>query len=121
QRREWFPPALSPFQLEDRVHPELSLGLRHDGRVIGWLVCHQVGEGLAQFTAMFVEPGHPRIGRGVPLVAEAASPLPSSDATRAIFAIDAENRPMIRFFERRLRSHIAGESEMLRSIRRLAG
>lgn len=113
QRAEWFPPALSPFQMEERIEPALSLGLRHAGRVVGWLIAHRVGDDLVQCTSLFVEAGHRRAGRGVPLLAAGVERFLASGIPRAIFMIDVSNPSMLRFFERRLRPHLAGEAELL--------
>jgi ribosomal protein S18 acetylase RimI-like enzyme len=119
QRGEWFPPALSPFQMEERIEPELSLGLRRDGRVVGWLICHRVGADLVQLTSLFVAEGHRQAGRGLALAAAGLERFLAAGIPRAIFMVDVENRSMRRFFERRLRPHLAGEAEMLRSARAL--
>jgi ribosomal protein S18 acetylase RimI-like enzyme len=121
QRSPWFPPALSPFQMEDRVEPALSLGLRHRGRVAGWLICHRVGAELVQCTSLFVEEGHRRLGRGLALLAAAAESFATCDVERVIFMVEVANAPMMRFFERRLASHLAGSSEMLGSSLTLGG
>lgn len=121
QRGPWFPPALSPFQMEDRVEPALSLGLRHRGRVAGWLICHRVGAELVQCTSLFVEEGHRRLGRGLALLAAAAESFATCDVERVIFMVEVANAPMMRFFERRLASHLAGSSEMLGSSLTLGG
>jgi GNAT superfamily N-acetyltransferase len=113
QRAEWFPPALSPFQMEERLEPALSLGLRHAGRVVGWLIAHRVGDDLVQCTSLFVEAGHRRAGRGVALLAAGVERFLASGIPRAIFMVDVANPAMLRFFERRLRPHLAAEAELL--------
>lgn len=113
QRAEWFPPALSPFQMEERIEPALSLGLRHAGRVVGWLIAHRVGDDLVQCTSLFVEAGHRRAGRGVPLLAAGVERFLASGIPRAIFMVEVSNPAMLRFFERRLRPHLAAEAELL--------
>jgi hypothetical protein len=115
QRREWFPPALTPFQMEERIEPTLSLGLRHGGRVVGWLIVHRVGADLVQCTSLFVEAGHRRAGRGLPLLAAGVERFLAGAFPRAIFMVDVANPPMLRVFERRLRPHLAGEAELLAS------
>lgn len=119
QRAEWFPPALSPFQMEERLEPALSFGLRHGGRVVGWLIAHRVGDDLVQCTSLFVEAGHRRGGRGVALLAAGIERFLASGVPRAIFMVEVGNPAMLRFFERRLRPHLAAEAELLGSSRAL--
>jgi uncharacterized protein (TIGR03032 family) len=124
QRAPFFPEALSPFQLEERVDPEVSVGLRHrsDGRsrVIGWLLAHRVKEDVVQYTTLFVEDGHGKLGRGLPLIAAAARRQEAAGVPRAIFMVQAENREMRRLVERRLAPYLTERAELLRSAKRLS-
>ena len=119
QREPWYPEALSPFQLEERLDREVSVGLRHRGRVVGWLLAHRVGDEVVQYTSLFVEPGHGKLGRGLPLIAAAARRQERSGVPRAIFAVQADNRAMRRLLERRLAPYLAERSTLMRSGKRL--
>ncbi len=127
QRAPWFPEELSPFQLEERIDPEVSVGLRFrdlagEGgttRVVGWLVAHRVKEDVVQYTALFVEEGHGRLGRGIPLIVAAARRQEAAGVPRAIFMVRAENRVMRRFLERRMAPNLTDRAELLRSGKRL--
>jgi GNAT superfamily N-acetyltransferase len=121
QRDEaWFPEALTPFQLEDRIHAPTSLGLRHDGRVAGWLITHLVSPETLQYTTLFVEREAQRTARAIPLLV--ASVLRQRDAgiPRSIFMIDVENTPMMRFYERRLKPLAAQTAEIRWSRKELS-
>jgi len=130
QREPWFPQALSPFQLEDRIDPEVSVGLRHrsggggraggESRVIGWLLAHRAKEDVVQYTSLFVEEGHCKVGRGLPLIAAAARRQEATGVPRAIFMVQARNRAMGRLVERRLAPYLTERAELLRSGKRLA-
>jgi uncharacterized protein (TIGR03032 family) len=109
---EWFPPALTPFQLEDRIHAPTSLGLRHDGRVVGWLITHLVMPETLQYTCLFVERGAQRGVRSVPLLVAGVRRQLDLGIPRGIFMIDVENRPMMRFYERRLKPFAVQTSEL---------
>jgi GNAT superfamily N-acetyltransferase len=122
QRGPWFPEALSPFQLEDRIDPEVSVGLRHrsggvegESRVIGWLLAHRATEDVVQYTSLFVEEGHGKLGRGLPLIAAAARCQEASGVPRAIFMVQARNRAMRRLVERRMAPYLTERAELLRS------
>ena len=119
QRAAWFPESLSPFALEDRLDRDVSVGLRRrDGdssRVIGWLVAHRVKEDVVQYTSLFVEPGHRKLGRGLPLIAAAARRQEASGVPRAIFMLQAHSHEMRRLVERRLAPYLTDRAELLRS------
>ena len=123
QRERWFPEALSPFHLEDRIDPEVSVGLRRregEGtRVIGWMLAHRVEAELVQYTSLFVEAGHGRLGRGLPLVAAAARRQEAAGVPRAIFMVQAENRAMRRLLERRMEPYVTEKAELFWSGKRL--
>ncbi len=131
QRAPWFPEDLSPFQLEDRIDLEVSVGLRHldpggapaaaggERRVIGWLLAHRVKDDVVQYTTLFVEEGHGRLGRGIPLIVAAARRQEAAGVPRAIFMVRAENRAMRRFLERRMAPYLTDRAELLRSAKRL--
>jgi GNAT superfamily N-acetyltransferase len=119
QRAPFFPEALSPFQLEERIDLEVSVGLRRhaggESRVIGWLLAHRVKEDVVQYTTLFVEDGHGKLGRGLPLIAAAARRQEAAGVPRAIFMVQAENREMRRLVERRLAPYLTERAELLRS------
>lgn len=124
QRQPWYPEELSPFLLEDRVDHEVSVGLRQvDGagrrRVAGWLLAHRVKDDVMQYTSLFVEPGHGKLGRGIPLIAAAARRQKAAGVPRAIFMVRAENRAMRRLLDRRLARYLTQRTELLRSWKKL--
>jgi uncharacterized protein (TIGR03032 family) len=121
QEASWYPEALSPFQMEERIDPEVSVGLSHGGRVVGWMVAHRVSDEVVQYTSLFVEPGHGKLGRGLPLVAEAARRQVDAGVPRGIFMVQADNTAMRRLIDRRLGEYLTDRAEMLRSGKRLAG
>ena len=125
QREEWYPETLSPFQMEDRIAEDVAVGLRHRGRVVGWLITHRVADEVIQYTSLFVAPGEggsgplAKLGKGLPLIAAAARRQLASGVPRAIFMVQVENRAMRRLLDRRLAPHLAERAELLRAGKRL--
>ena len=66
------PIELSPFYREDILELANSVGVRFEGRVIGWQVNHPVdGEpGVLRYSRTFVYPEFQRTGRGIILIKE---------------------------------------------------
>jgi len=50
-----FPAAVSPFFEEDRIEPRNSLGLRFQGRIVGWIITHRIDPETIRYTTLFVE------------------------------------------------------------------
>jgi GNAT superfamily N-acetyltransferase len=96
-----YPEWLGPFTHEP-FEPINSLGLRHDGQVIGWMVTHRVGPNTVRYSKLFLAPPHQRAARGIALVAEAILLQLASGVSQAILDIDANNEPMMRFARRHL-------------------
>jgi uncharacterized protein (TIGR03032 family) len=123
QRAPWYPEALSPFQLEERIDLEVSVGVRRhaggESRVIGWLLAHRAKPDVVQYTTLFVEEGHAKLGRGLPLIAAAARRQDAAGLPRAIFMVQAGNPEMRRLVERRLAPYLTERAELLRSSKRI--
>lgn len=106
EREEWFPRVLTPFQEEQRLEPINSIGLRHDGRVVGWMITHRTTPDTIQYTSLFVDAGIQGLGRGIALVAEAINRQIRSGVAYGIFMADVKNERMVNFARRRLRPYL---------------
>ncbi len=121
QRRDpWYPPDFDPFALEEWLEEATSVGLRHEGRVVGWLVSHRVGPDVVQHSRLWVEPGHRPLGEGLPLVIEVFLRQMEAGIPRGIFQADAGNRRMEKLMQH-LRGELGPVDVLLRSRRRLDG
>ncbi len=110
-RTPWFPPVLSPFQMEDRVEPMNSMGLRRHGAVVGWIITHRMRPELIQCTSLFVREGVPR-GRIITLLAEAIRRQCRARVPLMGFIVEASNAEMLRFAERRMKPYIVSQGEV---------
>jgi GNAT superfamily N-acetyltransferase len=109
----WYPDVLTPFQEEPRLEPRVSVGLRWQGEVAGWMICHRVAFDTIQYSAFFLREDLRGRGLGWALVREAVRRrLADPDLRFAIFAIDARNERMRELVEGRLRDYFRGLSEL---------
>lgn len=100
---EWYPEMLSPFADPDNVDPRASLGIRYQGRVVGWFICHRISDHALRYTALYVRPDVAVNGMGFFLLIEAIRRFvqnPEGD-TLATFGILAQN-PVAGFVQRRV-------------------
>jgi len=116
----WFPAILTPFQEEPRLEPTISVGLRWQGEVAGWLICHRVAFDTLQYSASFVREDLRGRGLGAALMREGVRRrLADPDIRHAILAIDARNRRVRALVEGPFRRYFAGISELRVSRKRL--
>jgi len=111
EEEQWYPPVLTPFQEEERLEPANSLGLRYQGRIVGWMITHRTAPDTIQYTSLFVEKGLQRMGRAISLLAGSIIRQIERDVPYGIFMIDAENESMLRFARRRLGPYLISMAE----------
>jgi GNAT superfamily N-acetyltransferase len=113
----WYPPVLTPFQEEQRLEPLNSLGLRYQRQVVGWMITHRVDEQTIQYTSLFVQKDLQGPARSVRLAGEAIRRQIASGVPRAMFQMDVDNAPMLRFAQHHLRPYLAVMTESRASRR----
>lgn len=57
QTQKVFSPTVSPFHNETKIEPLNSLGLRYQGRVVGWMLTHRIAPDTICYKALYVERG----------------------------------------------------------------
>lgn len=115
KRRRWYPEVLSPFQHEDRIESINSLGLRHHGEIVGWLITHRTAPDTVQYTAHFVRRDLQRLGRGLPLIAEALRRQIASGVPKGLCQVEAKRRSMLDYIQRRFDPYVTSTHELLSS------
>ena len=117
----WYPQTLTPFQVEERMEPLNSLGLRHKGQVVGWMITHRTTPDTIQYTSLFVDAKLQNLGRALPLVTEAVrrQMAVADEIPRAIFQVEVENESAMKFVNRRVRPYMTSVTELRRSRKRL--
>lgn len=107
------PAFVDPYwNAEERVE-ELSLGLRHKGRIVGWMICHTIAQmpGVVRYSRVFcAKSPAASSGNGPWLIAAALDrhvrgKVFATHGT-ALFDVAATNGPMLALYERRLAPHL---------------
>ncbi|MEP6668094.1 MAG: GNAT family N-acetyltransferase [Chthoniobacter sp.] len=70
EEKPWIAEDLVPFDHEENFDPCTSVALRQDGKVVGWVINHQMSRLLIRFTCSFVRKDLQRLGRIVWLYVE---------------------------------------------------
>ncbi|MNR92020.1 Acetyltransferase (GNAT) family protein [compost metagenome] len=102
QEEPWFPELLSPFQDADLFEAAGSVGLRHQGRVVGWMIAHRIAPNLLRYSHLFVAKEHQSFGRGVALVAAAVRGVQPAGSWEAICSVPREFPTWLKFVRRRI-------------------
>jgi GNAT superfamily N-acetyltransferase len=98
----WIPRGLEPWRHDfygfDRVS---SIGLRYRGRLVAWIINHEMGPGDVRFTCSFMHPRHSRRGRMLALYTESVRRLRASNCQRVTFMVPMHHREITQFLRRR--------------------
>ncbi len=111
----WYPEILSPFRGDLPVEPLNSLGLRYQGQVVGWMATHRIAPDIIRYTNLFVRQDLQKMGRAIPLIAEAIKLQLKSNIPRYTCAAEVGNKPMVKFVRRRLQPFLTQVRESRQS------
>lgn len=104
--RPWIPPDLEPWRCDDRFDETSSVGLRKDGRVVGWVINHPIAQGMICFTTSFMRADLARRGGIFPLYVASLERLRGTGVT-CTFVTAAHFESMVRFVLRRCAPYIS--------------
>jgi N-acetylglutamate synthase-like GNAT family acetyltransferase len=111
EKQAWYPDNLSPFVQEQEIEPLNSLGLRHQGQVVGWMVTHRIAPDTIRYTRLFVKQELQKMGRAIPLLAESIKLQCSTDIPYGIWTIQQDNLGMLNFMKRRMAPYLSSLQE----------
>jgi GNAT superfamily N-acetyltransferase len=106
-KKDIVPADLSPFQEEETIEPYTSVGIRMQGRVVGWQTNHPVQSepGVLRYSYTFAYPEFQRTGRAFILIKEAIQrnmKFRIEQFPRFVSSVAYRREPMLRFYERHL-------------------
>ena len=102
------PGSVSPFVEEQFLEPRCSIGLRHEGNVVGWMIVHRLREDMLHFICLFVSAEYRRHNLGILLVMVAVQRTfevyqPEHPDIRGFWQFRIENKVM----EQMVEAHLA--------------
>lgn len=99
----WIPPNLEPWRHDrDGFEPVSSLGVRFQGRVVGWVLNHALSERVVRFTCSFIRKDLGRRGRLVPVYSESIRRLFGTGYESCSFTVPLQHEGMTAFALRRI-------------------
>jgi GNAT superfamily N-acetyltransferase len=105
ENQNYFPLHLSPFFVDESlIDPINSLGLRYNGKVIGWMITLIVAPSTLSYAILYIDPEFQKTGYAMRLLADAIEINKRSNLAYAIFEINIEQSDArwLAFIERRL-------------------
>jgi GNAT superfamily N-acetyltransferase len=116
------PSSISPFGVSEKdIEHMNSFGLRHNGRVIGWVVTNRVAPDTIGYLSFFIEPEYQHTGYSMRLLADAIEINKASNVTHAMFTINMDQSSVkwINFIEKRLAPYAVDTAKIYQSRKRL--
>jgi len=98
EESEWIKPDLVPWKFDKHgFDTATSLGARHKGEVVGWVINHRIADDTVRYTCSFMRQPWGRMGKIVPLYSESFSRFLRSGATWATFTTPLRHKGMVGF------------------------
>lgn len=111
QEQEWYPETLNPFNNSSQLEPLNSLCLLYHGDVIGWMITHRINPNTIRYTSLFIRKDLQKVGRAIPILANAIKRQVDSDVVNGIWTVAIDNTPMVQFVKRRLSPYLTSLTE----------
>ncbi|CAN2039728.1 N-acetyltransferase domain-containing protein [Candidatus Magnetomoraceae bacterium gMMP-15] len=115
QQKEWFPPYLTPFQMEDQIEWRASFGLRNGNKVVGWVIGFRNSSDTVQISCFFVCEEERRKKWTLALLANFFNSLNELDIPYVHYQADYKNKYNVKLFRNLIKSAILSESITLAS------
>jgi len=112
-------PEVFPFTFSPDFEPHTSLGVRHRGEVVGWVVNHRYDERTVRFTASYMRDDLQRLGGLIAVYADSIDRCRPIGITDAIWTVPVEFPRMVAFARRALFPYATSISETRGSRKRL--
>jgi ribosomal protein S18 acetylase RimI-like enzyme len=108
-----------PFNFSPDFEPHTSLGVRHHGEVVGWVVNHRYDERTVRFTASYMREDLQKLGGLIAVYADSINRFRPAGYTDAIWTVPVEFPRMVAFARRALFPYATSISETRGSRKRL--
>jgi GNAT superfamily N-acetyltransferase len=116
----WYPAILSPFHDEEQIDLDISVGMRYEGRVVGWLMMQPLARNMLLYKALFVKSEFRPMGRALAMAVEMLrNNRMAKLAPFATVIIESNNAEMLRIVRRRAAPLVRREQVLRRTQKQL--
>lgn len=109
----WIPEDLLPFNQE--FDPETSVGLKRDGKVVGWVLTRRMEPTVLYFSSSYLHRDLQKSGAILTLYAVVAARMQELGIPNCLWMIPSNHAPMISFAKKRMQPYATTFSETLTS------
>jgi GNAT superfamily N-acetyltransferase len=101
QKLQWIASDLQPWDYEKAgFDPVTSVGMRYKGKVVGWVINHQLNDETIRYTCSFIHKSLGRLGRILPLYSESFRRTIAAGYRYGTFVTPLYHRGMAAFAKR---------------------
>jgi GNAT superfamily N-acetyltransferase len=115
----WKVEGTSPFFFEGKFEENSSLGLRVDGKIVGWIINHQIAPDTILYGSYFVRKKYRGLGNSIGLLLESTKRQRDTGIPRITWYVQAKDKEIKKFYQRLLGPCIMREDEYWQSSKAL--
>jgi len=120
QSTGWYPSELDPFQESDKLNGDMSVGLKHHGEIIGWMISHKISPDTLQRTCFFLDPNHRLHNLALALSSKIIKLQIDGGIPKIMFQIPTTNQQMMVYFDRYLKDYQDTITEVFWATKKIA-
>lgn len=115
-----YPKKLSPFINEDQIDKKSSIGVKADGKVVGWFLIQEVSPTMVFIKSVYLKEGYRSIANIKQLMSTGImQTIYKSKSKYVMFSIGESNKQMLNFVERKFKNAIISKKPVYRSLKRI--
>lgn len=120
EQENWYADEFDPFVYEDSINPRSSLVVRHEGKVMGWVISHLITKDTNEFTSLFIDNNHRPFRLAHLLVRETITRQHEDEIPYFLITSKADGNPMVRLLLRHIPTHDVFASSAYYSRKKLS-
>lgn len=105
-KKLWIASDANPFEHEQDLEPLNSLGLRYQGRVVGWTISHRLALDTIRYTCGYLSPELQKMGRFIPLLVNAIQLQTAAKIPRGTWTTALVHKSFADFVEKHMKPYL---------------
>lgn len=116
-----FTTHVNPFQGSEKFERINSIGIKHKGRVIGWMICHRVSHDTIRYTSLYINPEYAFHGWPLRLLVDSIHLHQKSNVKWALFELNLSEAPRswVNFVQKRLAPFAYQKIEIMQTWKKI--